>query len=233
MILKDLKDKYSVFKYQDSYLLSEKEEIGKLLAHKYVGQVWKVGNGFKVEGFEPTTNINTLVDNLKSYELSLPYALEFYYPVWKKGTFEDLVVTDYLKKKGFDLVVTDGLYFNLELKNVYGKKSNVVIHFDNLDVHDYDPNKPISVCYLSGDYSWVSLPCERNVEEIIKRIDSIIGIVCYSEITNYIKLIDGVNIDPKILESLTLSKITNAYGVVSVPFKDQLKTKLLEIANSL
>lgn len=233
MTLKDLKEKYSVFKYQDSYLLSEKEEIGKLLAHKYVGQVWKVGNGFKVEGFEPTANINTLVDNLKAYELSLPYALEFYYPVWKKGTFEDLVVTDYLKKKGFKLSIENELYYTLDIKNVYNKKTTISLLIYNLDVHSYDPNKPVEIAYSSGDYSWVSLPCERNVEEIIKRIDSILGIVCYSEITNYLKLIDGVNIDPKVLESLTLSKITNTYGVASVPFKDQLKTKLLEIANSL
>lgn len=233
MTLKDLKDKYSVFKYQDSYLLSEKEELGKLLAHKYVGQVWKVGNGFKVEGFEPTTNINTLVDNLKSYELSLPYDLEFYYPVWKEGTFEDLVVADYLKNKGFKLEIANGLYYTLEIKNVYGKKTTISLLIYNLDSHSYDPNKPVDIAYSSGDYSWVSLPCERNVDEIIKRIDSILGIVCYSEITNYLKLIDGVNIDPKVLESLTLSKITNTYGVASAPFKDQLKTKLLEIANSL
>jgi hypothetical protein len=233
MTIKDLKERFSVFTYKDSYLLSEKEELGKLLAHKYVGQVWKYGTKFIVQGFEPTNSMKTLVYNLKQYEDSLPYALEFYYPVWKEGTFEDLVVTDYLKKKGFELSITDTLYYSLELKNIYGKKSNVIIYIDNLDCHDYDPNKPVDICYSSGDYSWVFVPCERNVEEIIKRIDSILGIVCYSEITNYLKILDSVNIDPKVLESLTLSKITNTYGIASTPFKEQLKQRLLQLAEEL
>lgn len=232
MTLQDLKNRYKVTKYENSYLLTDITARGKFFGSKYLGQIFKAGKKFAVKGFEPTDNLDTLIANLKEYEDSLPFNIECYYPLLSKGNFEELAVVDHMQKKGFESNGDLFIQFRKEIENVYGKKSSIVISISNLDSLECDPDKPVVIYYHVEDYTRVAVSCERDPVKIIEMIETILVTNAYGEIAEHLKLIEGMKSNPEILSSINKIKLQGV-RVTEEPFKEQLKKALLKIAESL
>jgi len=197
MTLKELEEDYYVSKMGSKYLLTSKTIEGRRSPCKYIWHICKSSSGsFYVEGFKPTTKLDVLKDQIDEKVKSLEYDSEYYDPRYRAGIFEDFIIRDYLcETLGFKHEYYDSDVYVLKHKNVYSCGSEIaVITFDGLDSLSNGFNKPLSetvrVNLHTGNFSWVSVTCDRNVKEIKKGINGLLQPLMVSETVNLIENVE-------------------------------------------
>lgn len=257
-VLKTLKELYDVQENSGFVLLWSKTEKGGRYPHKFICALQeltvpvgkkskKVGTGFfNIHGshLAPTNDVTTMLENIDKHITSLPYDQEYYIPTLRKGLFEDLIIHDYLvytlgfKSLGYS-------QYEMSKKNVYNFASHkFTIWFSGLDANEtlatgkwYDESalpKQVSIKLSTGNYSYVSIEVERNVEAIKQGIDSLIKPMMISDSIESFSTSEKMkNFDLSNLELLFKYFDLKSGEFLSTDYKLTLKNKLLAIANTL
>jgi hypothetical protein len=225
MTLKELKEKYLVFKYGERYDVYDPDEnSGKRVRHSYLCSLLKDGDTFIFNEVK-YRYIEDLQKAIGAHIESLPYPSEYYDPKYCKGYLEDVVISDYMRELGFN---TDGY---LILKDIYGYESfKLYLTISGLAVHFRDevPEK-VDVSLVVGPYTIVSVTCNRNIPDIKASIDSLVKPNLLYQVHNLLALCDkmqDVKVDSELIEmdwsTLTIQKS-----------KVELKDKLLSLIEKL
>ena len=244
MKLSEIKQIYNTYPYEGGYMLFDPTKEGYNLNHKYCGCI-KFKNGKAcVDGFEYTASIDALKEQLTSYETSLPYRIDYYVPIYKESALVEFVIHEHLRDIGFKSDFM-GSGYGIEVytlnhdKNAYEyKASNFEIGITGLkdkynsNTGKYKTPENCTIMLSTGRYRWVETTCKRDAEAIKTAIDSLIKPVLVSEGVNLIKASDKMtNIAPI---DITLAEFNpNSLSGKSVEYKQALKTRLLELAESL
>jgi hypothetical protein len=228
MTIKDLKKHFNIGteKFNGGYMLFALETGNSRMVHKYLCMVYKNEKSFYVEGYKPTGKIEKLKEQVKDYVSKLPYDSEYYMPRWRPELFVEFIILDYIWSLGFQRL--DGNCFKLASKNIYGYVSNpIIIWISGLQ----EMREDVEVCLGTGRFSWVSSTCKREPEAIKQALTNILKPLMTTDsvinLQNAEKLGTVSDID------LSINKITGNLNKVSVDYKQELKKRLLEIAESI
>ncbi len=238
MTLKSIKEKFEVFKRDGLFHLYSLTETGRMSPRKYLCTIHKhSATKFFVTGFEPTDKIDVLLkqvqDKLDSYE----YCCEFYCPTYRKGVFEEFVIHDYLVNTlGFKSAGGKETY-KLKDKNIYGfQTSNIEISIWGLDSFNdvFDKKKPadeVEVVIWTGDWSWISHKCKRNVEDIKKGIDGLLKPLLATDAVTLMLRSEKM----KTVEDfdIVLRKLHANLDTSTESIKAHMKKQLIELAEKL
>ena len=226
MTVKELKKEYDyVVKFNNQYLIHSKG--GKRSVYKYLATVNKSGGSMFVTGYKPTTKIKKLKEQVEDYVSSLPYDSEYYSPMFRKGYREEIIVHDYLESIKFSHL-GDGIY-KLNTPSIYGyQATNVTISFSNLSCFGKIKDN-IEIRLSTGNFSWVTAKCKREVDDIIKTVDSLLKPLLVTESVSNVKISDEMVMSDV---NLTLKKL-KGLNIEETDMKEYLKKQLLTIANTL
>lgn len=221
MTIKNIKQYYSINKWIDNayFLFDLDQSKAKRMNHKYLCSIKKNGSKFTVEGKE-VKNIEELQKAVNDYVNSLEYNSEYYFPAYRKGTFEEFIIHDYLNDLGFKYNGDD--VYTSNNKNIYNISNPINIKLKGLD--SLKPLKTINICLNTGKYSWVETSCKRNVKSIKNAIDSLLKPLYISNskinLDNSVKLTNFSKI-----ENMSLNQIKN-YAKFETDIKDKLILEL-------
>ncbi len=237
--IKKLSDHYKILskKYIHSttkdgaLILYHPTENGKYNVYKYMCHITKIKDGFyQVPGFEPTSNFETLLENIKAYTASMKYSSEFYSPEFKEGYFEYMVVHDYLKELGFK---NSDKYFTLKVKGAYGEDvEKVTISIYGLDFFaDKDElKKVVDIRLWMTDHSWISVKdIPRHPDNIIPEIEGLLKPFFLISAANDFKMSEKFKAKDLNLTKNELSGV----NIVSEDYKEKLKKSLQEALDAL
>ena len=232
--IKELKKHYNVFKHdKDTYLIHELNSGNSRMVHKYLCTVHRRQNRYwsVVGGSGSTAKLDKLKANIETYVNSLEYDSEYYYPRYRDGLFEELIIHDYLDKLGFKYGndFGDTETYELNQKNIYGKDSDVSLTFTGLDSFN-KVSEYVDIYYSVSWDSWVSIKVKRNVDDIKKGIDSILRPLFISDAAT------GLINDDKLETEEQLDVLFNklvGFTSHNTSARETLKCKLIELANSL
>lgn len=229
MTVKELKNEFDyVIKFNNQYHVYS--EGGKRSVYKYLATVNKKGRSLFVTGYKPTTKMQTLKEQINDFVTNLPYDSEYYDPMLRKGLKDELIVIDYLKSINFErdgYVVNNHDRFELKKPSIYGyQATNISLFFIGFDDKNSDK---IDVQLSTGDYSWVSVKCEKDATTIIKTIDSLLKPLLVTETVSNIKMSDKMKMSDI---ELKLKQLKNL-DIEETDMKKYLKKELLMIANTL
>ena len=183
--VKGLKEYYKMRKWEkgSTYHLYSLDVECKRTPHPYRASLEKKGPKFKVVGRTKwCSKVDDILLEVGEFVTSLPYDAEYYDPAYRAGYCEEMILHDYLRDRGFE---NDGHMFEsqgytLKKTNIYGGTSGeVLLMFRGLDYSFYklqgkkEP-KEITISLDLGDYSWVESKCSREIDDIIKTVDSLL-----------------------------------------------------------
>lgn len=236
MKLEDLKKEFRVVTLDGKYYVYNKEfGSSDYSNYKYLCNLDKSGNKFKIVGTDQYySNVEDLKTAIQNYVDSLPFNCEFYNPQYREGYFESAVVNDYLRKQGFK---SDGNHwggiegFCLELKNIYGGKSNKIqITISGLDYIN-EISETVDISLWTSSYSWISQTVKRDAVEIIKAINSIVKPLLLTDGINNVNESDKYNVEKftASINEFDLGSLTK----YSKEYKHELKEKLQQILETL
>lgn len=188
MTIKELKKYFKVQRVNNYYLLYDLDLPGKRLANKYIGQVFKVGKKFYVNGYEPSNSIDVLKTQLSDYEFGLGFDIEYFHPLYRNGITEEYIIHDYLVKCGFKLSSQSESYY-IEINNGFDQLNKMYISFSGLDAYNIKPIIDMNI-HIS-DWKWATMSCKREVNDIIKMIDNYLTIVGLTFSSNGVQLISN------------------------------------------
>jgi len=241
MTLIQLKKKYKITKFQDRYLLFSKTEHGKRLTQKYIWYIIKNNDrSYSVEGMPGTQSIAKLEKQIEDKIKSLPYDPEYYMPRWNIGLFEEFIIIDWLKTLGFEYSGND--FFLLKNKDIYGfNSSEIAIKINGLEPNiKVEKNKwidtlkeEVDIWVYKGNFNWhwVSSNCKRDIEEIKQNISNLIKPLLVTESVISFQLSEKLNDIDDI--NIYLNALLDNSKLESIDFKQTLKKKLLEMAESI
>ena len=235
MTHKHFTENFDVQKLDDkSLLLFDKHQPGKRFPKKYIGQVCPVGKGkYVVEGHEPTDDFTRLCFDLAEYRSWKEYDLEYYFPLFREGSFEEFIVHDWLTDKGFKMDYHNGDdAYILKFADVFGRRNDIILHLCNLDAFDCKTDEPVRIVYFTSTSKWTEIKVERKVKSIISTIESLLVPLLYSNIANNYSVLDGMNFDANTLNGLIVNDYKNG-KIQTTDFKANLKAKLIKLANQL
>lgn len=214
-------------------------EKGSRMNYKYLCNIYKKGKSFFVKGYKPTGKYEVLKQQVEEYVKSLPYNSEYYYPDYRAGLFEELIIGDYLTSLGF--VSEKGhyksIYYILKQKTIYNSSGNkLALCISGLEppLNDEKLSETISIKLYLGDYSWVAATVKRNIDEIKKGIDNILkpyfvhSSVRDFQLTEKLENTDNIDI---LLHAIGTKNKT--LGITSIEYKQKLKESLLELADKI
>ena len=222
MTQKEIKEHFKVSKFtiNKNLHLYSKTEKGKHLAIKYLCSLKTEGSYFSIVNSKlPKTNkIEKLKEDVESYLSTLDFDSEYYNPEFRDGFFEELVISDYLRNKGFEHGTND--YFQFTSKKSYSQIKTIELEIQNLDSMS-EIKEDIEVKLLF-ETKWLSVKCKRNVYDIIKTIEGLLYPILLLNTTSLISLTDKFT--PQNIE-MTEKKISG-FDVKSKEIKDELIEKL-------
>jgi len=238
--VKALAEHYKVWSVDrgKTQILNSLTEHGMYNVDKYLCHVIKVKAGcYQVPGFKQTSNLETLLENAKSYTNSLKYNTEFYNPQFREGYFEYMAVNEYLKELGFesDRGFMNDVFFVLKRENVYkGKRENIVLSIDGLDYFPREgkslPEK-VNVVLHKGDYSWISIKnIKRHPDYIIPEIEALLKPLLMVDSANDFKM--STKLEAKDIH-LKMETLMNDFSLQSEDYKEELKKSLRETLAAL
>jgi len=235
MRLKDLKEKYNVYKHEDHIQLWSKTERGMRMVDKYIWHIKKhtTGGYYFVEGFKPTSDMQVLESQIAQHVAKLPYASEYYVPTYRKGLTEELIIHDYMDSIGLGKQGLSDVYM-LNKKNIYGYRStDIRITFWGLESGFGDDGvaEDISINLWTREWSWISVKCKRNVEDIKKGIQAILKPLLVTESVSLLSLAEKLDTVEDV--NVMMNKFTGALEKVSGDIKSHMKRQLLEMVEKL
>jgi hypothetical protein len=230
MTLKDLKTEFTdILKLKGKYHIYD--DNGKRSPYKYLASVNKKGHSFWVDGFKPTTKMDILKSQIDEFGKSLPYDSEYYNPMFRPGVTEEHIMIDHLDSLGFKFDGSNNNYshFIYNKKSIYGHQlTNISVSIYGLDSFN-ELKETVKIIVDTGDYSWISSTCKRTVEDMIKTIDSLLKPLLVTEAVSHINTADKMEFGDV---DIILNRI-KGINIQKTDIKDYLKTRLLEIANTL
>ena len=230
--IKELKKHYGVFKNgKDTFLIHELKTGNSRMVHKYLCTVTNNKGYWTVPNFKSTGKLDILKNNIETYVDSLEYDSEYYYPRYREGVFEEHIIHDYLSSIGFKYGTgySDIETYELNQKNIYGKESDISLTFSGLDTFN-KISEYVEISYSIAFGSWVSVKVKRNVEDIKKGIDSILKPLFLSDAAT--GFINGDKLGTNEQLDVMFNKLIGLSSHKSSG-REELKHKLLELANSL
>jgi len=244
ILLKDLSKFFLLQSYDNgkTQILNALNQYGTYNVRKYVGHIEKIKKGwYKSPGRNATNNLEQLLKDIDDRLKSFKYNSEFYNPLFRAGYFCEIVITDYLRSKGFKHADTynNCVTYTLGRENVYGlTRGEIALTFINLECfsHEYKNNKlpetiDISLSTSSKDGSWVSTKSiKRDPDDIIEAIETIMKPLLLSDSVSDYKLASDMNNVGDI--DIVLSKAAGL-GIKSKPYKEELINKLEETLKAL
>jgi len=224
MKLKEIKEAFDVSPVYNGYILWSKTEKGNRFVKKYCGLINK---NLYVDGYTPVKTLNELLDQLKQYEQSLPYELEYYYPGYRKGIFEEFVIYDYLESIGFKNTSIQGnsIQFTLNRNNIYGGKHSLIL--DIVGLSSFLEKEEVSVILFIDNYKWINIDCKKDVEPIKNAINSIMKPLLLTDALLNLNLAEQLKTST---DDLIINNLANL-EIKSIKFN--LKEKLQEIIDSI
>ena len=227
MTLKEIKQKYNVDKYNGQYLIFDpKEGSCDRFVHKYLCSLTRVSKtSFKITGTDIViSKMDSLDEQIKSFTSSLKYDSHYYNPMYKNGTFEELVIHDYLSEIGFKNDY--GNLYVLSHDNVYEEEirdASIGITFEK---------EKVRLILHTGDFSFVNINCSRDIEEIKNGINSLVKPLLVSEGIKNLNASEKLGEIEKMTE-MNLNVITRSMDVVSTEYKAILKEKLTQLIETM
>jgi len=238
MNLSQIKRAYRASKLpnKDQYFLYDKEpNSGSRMVYKYLTKIEFKDNQARVVGskFKPTKYMKELNKQVKEKIDSLLYDSEYYMPLLRKGSFEYLIIYDYLREIGFkhsnSYTSTD--FFVLRKDNVYNYSTgSISISINGLSTSGKIEDE-VNIMLYTGKYSWVEVKAKRKVKDIKAAIDSLLKPLLISESVNFFETSEKLD-NFKDVE-ITVKKMENMFSVKSESYKKELKKRLLEMAEKL
>jgi len=235
MTIKDLKANYNVNQYEKGYQLTGLTDLN------YLVDITLIKGYAELNGYPKTRDISVLAEQIADYTSKLQFPSYCYNPRYREGLFEELAVHSYMRKIGFekddDYETGSGGYKLNHGKNCYGyTATNIIISFYGLSndffVKDLMARNEVDIVLHVDNWSFVSVKTSRNAEEIVKAIDSLIKPLLVSEGTNLVTHSDKLtNVSAGM--DITLNQISQDGQMLSQEYKDTLKAKLLELAETL
>ena len=232
--LEELKKYYKVYSLDNGKTqnLSTIEPIGLYTPHKFLCYITKVKTGvYKVGDFEPTSDINVLIENQKEYSSSLKYNSEFYNPGYRKGYFEEMVVYDYLRNLGFKSHNNDT--YTYTFKDVYGKEIELAtITISGLSDFAFGETelKDIVIVILHlNENSWMSVKdIKRDADIIIDTIQGLLKPLFISTAFESLKIAEN-------FQNVAVDMNVNSgfLNVKTEPYKEKLIKQLEEMLEVL
>jgi len=235
MTIKEIKEDYRVYKHEDHIQLWSKTEHGMRMPHKYVWHIKKSDKYgyYFVEGFKPTNKLEELKTQIQQHLANLPYDSEYFIPTYRAGLTEELIIHDYMDSIGFSKQGYSDTY-TVTKKNIYGYRStDIQITFWGLerDFGDSGVAKEVSVNLWTSDWSWVSVKCKRNVEDIKKGISAILKPLMITEGVTLLSLAENLETTEDV--DVMINNLTGSLQKVQGDMKSHLKMQLLEMAAKL
>lgn len=234
MTINDLKANYIVNKYEKGYQLTGLTDLNYLVDIS-------LNKGYaELNGYPKTKDISVLAEQIADYTSKLQFPSYCYNPRYREGLFEELAVHSYMRKIGFEEDngwYGSGGYKLNQGKNCYGyTATKIIIHFlglsDDFFTRDSLERNEVSIILTVDEWSFVSVKTTRNAEEIVKGIDSLIKPLLVSEGVNLVTHSDKfTNVSTGM--DITLNQISQDGQMLSQEYKDTLKAKLLELAETL
>ena len=239
-----LREKFYIpeYKHEGKLILFHKSEKGMRMVHKYLCLIEKKRKKFCVPGYPLTSSLEILDKQISDKIASYAYDSEYYYPGYRAGVFECHVMMDYLNGIGFKLENNDT--YILSDKNIYNYVSQeVAITIIGLDYHggffgmglneDGSLKEEVSIILHTGRYSWVETKAKREVEAMKKAVDSLLKPLFVSDSAyNFEKSTELKNSDLTNME-VTIKQIGSNLNVYSADYKQELKSRLMEMASQL
>lgn len=222
MTLKNINKRFEVVSYSKRHDLYCKKEPGVYLNQKYLCSIERNSFGqYSIIGQKNFFHdLDTLEKGVYDYVESLPYNSEFYNPNYRKGVFEQMVVSDYLRSLGHKNGV-------ILLKNVYGFDQKIYL---TTDVSDLD--KQEITIRLRGDdihRGWTEVKVERDSDKIISGIDGLLKPYLLGNIAMQMAVVQKMTTVP-----INVNKIeTEDLFPVEVHYKQQLIQELETMLDTL
>lgn len=233
--IKNLKNHFELLTMDrgKTIILHHLTEKGVYNVFKYVCHITKAKTGwYNTLGFEPTNNLEVLLNNIDTYYKSLKYNSEFYNPLFRNGYFEYMVVMDYMRNLGFKS--KGEAMFILDRKNVYnGRREDVVLHVNGLEYmgSDKELSKTVSLILYTDNYSWVEIKnIPRNPDDIIRNIDGILKPLFLFDSAHDLKKSEeftAQNFD------IVMKKVVNFTSVQEASYKEELIKSLEKTLETL
>jgi hypothetical protein len=173
--LKHIKEHYSVLEVEENkYTLSKDCE--------FIANIEKLSIGkfrLDIDGYEPTYQIDTLLNDIKTWYDSLPYPPSCYNKYYRTEFRFNLFVSWYLNKLGYEKKYDGtGKGFSLTRKNIRDILSyQDTIHFE-IDVKN---NLITFYHYFLEQYSWTQFDSPMDFENIIEKIETNISLLRYDD----------------------------------------------------
>jgi len=236
MTIKEIKDRYLVYKQEKGiYYVYSKEEGGRSM-HKYLTTLHKkTGTSFYVEGYKPTTKLSKLVEQIQSKIKSLPYDSDYYNPMLRKGLFEEFIIRDYMGSIGFSdnhSWSSGESGFRLKRESIYGyRATDITISFDGLEPEfrtdgGKETKDRMKINLWTGAYSWISTEVDREVEAIKEGINSLLNPLLVTEAAENLKTADMTSAFDVIN---SIENKLSGFDVIKGENKEKIKKRLNEL----
>jgi len=229
MTIKDLKANYIVNKYEKGYQLTGLTDLNYLVDITF-------NKGYaELNGYPKTKDVSVLAEQIADYTSKLQFPSYCYNPRYREGVFEEMAVHSYMRKIGFeiddDYVNGSGSYKLNHGKNCYGyTATNIDISLYGLQ--DSLPSNKVNIVLHLNNWTYVSIETNRNAEEIVKGIDKLLKPLLVSEGVNLVTHSEKLANVSDVM-NITLTQISQDGQMLSQEYKDTLKAKLLELAETL
>jgi hypothetical protein len=235
MTIKELKEDYKVYKHDGHIQLWSKTEQGMRMAMKYIWHIKKADKAgyYFVEGFNPTNKLQELNNQIQQHVANLSHAAEYFIPTYRKGLTEELIIHDYMDSIGLSKQGYSDAY-TVTKKNIYGYNStDIKITFWGLErgFGDAGVAEEVEVILWTSQYSWVSVKCKRNVEDIKKGISAILKPLMITESVSLLNLAEKLETTEDV--DVMMNQFTGSLQHLKGDMKTHLKTQLLEMAAKL
>jgi hypothetical protein len=201
---------------------------------KYIWHIKKSDKSghYFVEGFKPTNKLQELKNQIQQHVASLPYDAEYFIPTYREGLSEYLIIHDYMDSIGFKTGMSDT--YSLKEKNIYGyRTTDIHMTFWGLreGFGDDGNAKEISINLWRSQYSWVSVKCKRNVEDIKAGIQAILKPLLVTESVSLLTLADKLETQQDV--DVMVNELSGVLQSTEGSLRTHMKMQLLEMAAKL
>ena len=236
MTLKELKEYYNVYKHNDHFQLWSKTEHGMRMVMKYIWHIKKADKSgyYFVEGFKPTNKLQELNNQIQQHVANLSHDAEYFIPTYREGLSEELIIHDYMDSIGFSKQGLSDTY-TVTKKNIYGYRStDIQLTFWGLErgFGDDGVAEEVDINLWTSQYSWVSVKCKRNVEDIKKGISAILKPLMITESVSLMNLADE-KLETTEDVDVMMNQLTGSLQKVEGDIRTHMKIQLLEMAAKL
>lgn len=226
--LKELSEDYRVQKNDNikgQYLIFNKEKhSGKRQVYLYLCSIEKNGKKFSIVGENNfTSNRDQIKINIEKYVDSLEFDSEYYNPSYIEGSFEELIVHDYLSD--FTLESSRDIdYFVSKQKDIYGGENSFSLSISGLS--PFHLSETVTLSVSSSDGSWIESKCNRDIHSILKMIDSVIKPYYLVNASISILRAEKLNFQPFDGDKLSLTGLSKKYKADMIIELRKLLTEL-------